>query len=164
MKTVKASTLGVALFISLPLYMPAYAADAGDTKVEQCVDVLRAADSSYEGVTYILNYRYSQIWLLDKSVSDNFSACISQASGQSPSNITVINSRDSVDIDMYASMGKRYLLSDAYQRKILVDTTEKRSYELVRTPPSGSIEALGGNNPNTYDRKCVRPQFCPPER
>ena len=165
MKTLKAIPLSLALIICSPLtYTPAHADAAADAKVEQCIDTLRAADSIYEGVTYIQQYRYSQIWNLDKSVSDNFSICITEADKGSPSNIINIYSRDSVDLNRYANMGKRYILSDAYQRKTLLDTAEKRSYELVRTPPGESIEALGGNNPNTYDRKCTRPQFCTPRR
>lgn len=161
MKILKAIPYGFALIICSPLtYTSAHATAAGDAKVEQCVDTLRNADSLYEGATYIQQYLYSQIWNLDKSVSDKFSSCVAEADKDSPSNISVIYSRDGVDLGSYANMGRRYILSDAYQRKTLLDTTEKRSYELVRTPPAESIEALGGNNPNTYDRKCTRPLIC----
>jgi len=45
-----------------------------------------------------------------------------------------------IEDDSYKS---RYLFSDGYQRKYLLDVVEKRSYELVRIPPLGRIESRG---------------------
>ena len=114
MKTLKAIPLSLALIICSPLtYTPAHADAAADAKVEQCIDTLRTADSIYEGVTYIQQYRYSQIWNLDKSACDKFSSCIAEAEKNSPSNIFVIYSRDGEDLNRYVDMGTRYIFSDA---------------------------------------------------
>lgn len=49
----------------------------------------------------------------------------------------------------------RYLYSDSYQRKYLIDLKNKIRYTLVRISPSGSIEALG-----TWDGIFIEPNKC----
>ncbi|MBI6747899.1 hypothetical protein YA0079_22045, partial [Pseudomonas syringae] len=49
----------------------------------------------------------------------------------------------------------RYLYSDSYQRKYLIDLKNKIRYTLVRISPSGSIEALG-----TWDGIFIDPIKC----
>lgn len=165
MKSEKNIRLGLALAIcSVLTYTPTHAADDGNANVEQCIVKLKAGNAVYEGVTYINNYDYSQIWFPDKESSEQFSTCITEASKQSPSNIYVVYSENFGDMNRYAEIGTRYVLIDVYQRKTLLDTVQKRSHELVRIPRAGSIEASGGHNPNIYEFRCTHSLMCASRR
>ncbi|MBC3952522.1 hypothetical protein [Pseudomonas folii] len=151
MHTAKLFYLGLVMTV-LPILAStsANAADAGTEKVEECVQSLRTSPSETAGHIEFEGESFSQIWISGKERSAAFNSCLDSAGAQSTPVILFetndfMSGRDDdfQGFDLKNTDGVRYLFSDSYQRKYLLDIVEKRSYELLRIPPSGSIEASG---------------------
>jgi hypothetical protein len=163
--------VGVALVVSSAFSSLIASADVNPApldpaKVEGCVDLLRAAPAIFEGSSKFSSYDFSVIWLAGKDTSQAFTNCIKSTGAESegeghydylvmveydsaPGARIDFNPDDSLVYDDFPPVnfkdtkGVRYLYSDSYKRKYLLDLVEKRRYQLVRIPPAGSIESLG---------------------
>jgi len=151
MKSIKGFMRAIAaLCASGVVVISTTAADSGAEKVERCVQELRTAPSITEGNIEFDDHSFSRIWIPGKQHSEQFNKCLDSAGAQSTPTILFetndfMSGRydDFQGFDQNNPEGVRYLFSDSYQRKYLLDIVEKRSYELQRIPRPGSIEALG---------------------
>ncbi|WP_266157743.1 hypothetical protein [Dyella silvatica] len=125
---------------------------------ELCVERLREIASPISGSIEINEEAFAQVWISGKDESQRFSSCINAAKvpwieGYDEKFLEYVDNysygKRAGDGELikyfqhYGAEGPRYILVDAYERKYLLDMMEKRSYELVRIPVPGSIEAKG---------------------
>lgn len=167
-------TCGFVCFSLAPLCFAADATTAANDKIEACVETLReapseAVPSGLAAFLYQDDYKHFQIGGEEQSKA--FSGCLANATKAGFDSILFAYSSDAFGsragdrelIVQAGDQGFRYIYVDAYQRKYLIDLKEKASYDLLRIPPSGSIEALGtwtgsvtssGGCKNSYGDPC----------
>ncbi len=123
-------------------------------KSEACIEKLREAPAQIEGTIDYNNQSFKRVWIQSRDTSEAFSSCMRDARVAPMANYNPIILADfddrfakrysdwqSFSADRHPDV--RYLYTDAYQRKYLLDLKEMRSYEMQRIPPSNSIEAMG---------------------
>jgi|GEM_PF-2331563 len=137
--------------LSQTLPASAVAGNADDEKLEKCVNMLRNSPVIFKGSFKFDDYEFSQIWVPGREISAKFNSCVADAASATSLKVLQNNKfstrfTDFTDVRHKNPGNLRYLFSNSYQRAYLLDVVEKRSYELVRIPPPGSIEDSGNWN------------------
>lgn len=145
------------LSVSSPAFAFAKPKTINNEKAEACVEQLRETGARNLGTIDIGGDSFSRFGVGDKGTSQNFSNCLEGAKGPWDDNYkeTFFEFVDNFsygkregDTPLISSIAgsdgdMRYILVDAYERKYVLDLQKKISYDLVRIPVEGSIEAKG---------------------
>lgn len=149
-----------------------------NSKVEFCIEPIRQASVLRGGSLRYMNNDLEVYVVGSEDVSREFTRCLNSIQvrrdrlpGQNPQDDLLVTPPELTKVDYGEKPGyrlrlemmkeksysaaTRYLYIDQYMKKFLIDLQARQYFELVRIPPQGSIESLGGwDGKITPENKC----------